>query len=134
MLRRRRNWTETLTYLLTHGAESFLRSHELGRHSRTSQHFMEPKVQYHIHKSPALLPIANHINPIHTIPILSLRFILILSTYVFVFPVVYFLLALPQIFYKHSSSPPTIELSSYLKRGLLLSKFSVPIKGYIYLF
>jgi hypothetical protein len=32
-----------LTYLLTYGAEPFLRSHQLCSHSRTSQHFMEPE-------------------------------------------------------------------------------------------
>jgi hypothetical protein len=31
-----------LTYLLTHGAESFWRSHQLCSYSRISQHFMEP--------------------------------------------------------------------------------------------
>jgi hypothetical protein len=32
-----------LTYLLTYGAEPFLRSCQLRSHSRTSQHFMEPE-------------------------------------------------------------------------------------------
>jgi hypothetical protein len=32
-----------LTYLLTYGAEPFLRSCQLCSHSRTSQHFMEPE-------------------------------------------------------------------------------------------
>jgi hypothetical protein len=32
-----------MTHSLTHGAESFLRSHQLCSHSRTSQPFMEPE-------------------------------------------------------------------------------------------
>jgi hypothetical protein len=33
-----------LTYLLTNGAEPFLRSWQLGSHARTSQRFMQPEV------------------------------------------------------------------------------------------
>jgi hypothetical protein len=43
-----------------------------------------PKVQYRAHKSPPLVPMLSHINPIHSIPSslsLSLRSILILSTH-----------------------------------------------------
>jgi hypothetical protein len=63
-----------LTYLLTYGAEIFLRSCQLCSPSRT------PQVQYRVHKSPPLVPILRHINPIHSIPS-SLRSILILSTH-----------------------------------------------------
>jgi hypothetical protein len=39
-----------------------------------------PKVHYHVHNSPSLVPIFSQINPVHTTPFYLLRFILILST------------------------------------------------------
>jgi hypothetical protein len=57
-----------LTYLLTHGAESFLRSRRLCSHSRIYHHLWNPKVQYRVHKNPPLVPVLNHIDPIHNIP------------------------------------------------------------------
>jgi hypothetical protein len=66
---------------LTHGAEPFLRSHQLCSYSRTSQHFREPKVHYCIHKNPPPVRILSRsIQSIPSHPI-SLRSILILSTY-----------------------------------------------------
>jgi hypothetical protein len=41
---------------------------------------LSPTVNYHGHKSPPLVPVLSHINPVHTIPTL-LRFILILYIY-----------------------------------------------------
>jgi hypothetical protein len=38
----RRASRHVLTYLLTYGAQPFLRSCQLSSHSRTSQHFLEP--------------------------------------------------------------------------------------------
>jgi hypothetical protein len=40
----------------------------------------KPKIQYHVHESPPLIPILSQINPIHTITF-YLRSILILSTH-----------------------------------------------------
>jgi len=42
---------------------------------------MSPKVDYGIHKSPQLVPILNHMHPVNTFPIISLRSILILSSH-----------------------------------------------------
>jgi hypothetical protein len=57
-----------LTYLLTHGAEPFLRSCQLWSYSRTSQHFMEPEVSLPCSQKPSTGPILSQIDPIHTIP------------------------------------------------------------------
>jgi hypothetical protein len=48
--------TYLLTYLLTYGAEPFLRSHQLCSHSRTSQHFMEPEVSSPCSQEPSSGP------------------------------------------------------------------------------
>jgi hypothetical protein len=90
---------------LTHRAEPFLRSRQLCSHSRTSQHFMEPEGSFPSSQEPSTGPHSepDRSNPYHPI---SLRSILILSTtYVFVFPVVSFLLVSPSISYMRSSSP-----------------------------
>jgi hypothetical protein len=75
---------------LTHGAEPFIRSRQLCSYSRTSRHFMEPEVSISCSQEPSTdpHPEPDQSNPIQSIPShpipshpVSLRFILILSTY-----------------------------------------------------
>jgi hypothetical protein len=66
------NTTGKLTYLITYGAEPFLRSRQFCSPSRTSQHFMEPEGSVPCSQDPY------QSTPSHSI---SLRSILILSTH-----------------------------------------------------
>jgi hypothetical protein len=62
------NYSITITYLRTYGADPFLRSRQLCSYSRISQQFTEPDVHYSVHKSPPPIPIMSEINSVHTIP------------------------------------------------------------------
>jgi hypothetical protein len=53
---------------LLHGAESSSRSHRLLIYSRISQHFMKPKVYYHVNSSPPMAPALSQMKPVHTTP------------------------------------------------------------------
>jgi hypothetical protein len=73
------------TYLLTYGAESFLRSCQLCSHSGTSQNFKELEGSSPCSQEPSTgpYPEPNRSSPYHPIPShpISLRSILILSTH-----------------------------------------------------
>jgi hypothetical protein len=60
------------TYLLTYGAEPFLRSHQFCSPSKTSQHFMEPEgsIPFSQESSTGPYPESYQSNPLH--PILAL--------------------------------------------------------------
>jgi hypothetical protein len=51
----------TLCGNTSNGAEPFPRGHKLCGYSRNSQHFMEPKVEYRIHKSHLIFSIHPHL-------------------------------------------------------------------------
>jgi hypothetical protein len=69
-----------LEYSLAHGAEPFLRSHQLYSYSRAYQYFIEPEGSLLCSQDPTNGPVLSQINPIHTTPS-YLRSILILSTH-----------------------------------------------------
>jgi hypothetical protein len=80
-----------------HKAESY-RSHKLFRHSRVSQHFVEPEVFYYCdHNSPSLISLLSQMNPVHIIPSYFLKSIIILSSYLIqgLPSCLFFLLAFP---------------------------------------
>jgi hypothetical protein len=55
-------------YLLTYGAEPFLRSRQMCSPSRTPQHFMELQGSIPCSQEPSTGPYPEHINPIQSIP------------------------------------------------------------------
>jgi hypothetical protein len=65
------HWTcSTIAYLLTHGAEPFLRSRQLCSYSRISQHFMDPEGLSPCSQEPPTGPypiqsIPSHLSKIH---------------------------------------------------------------------
>jgi hypothetical protein len=93
----------TYTFLLTHGAEPFLRRSQMCSFSRISQRFMEPEGSLSCSQelSTGPYPEPDHSNPYH--PTLS---ILILSTHLCLhLPSGLFPSGVPPISYMHSSPP-----------------------------
>jgi hypothetical protein len=94
------------TYLLTYGAEPFLRSCQLCSHSGTFPAILRnSKVHHRVHKSPPVISILSYIDPVRTIPF---YFSQGPPTCVSVFLVVSFLLGFSPISYIHSSSLPFV--------------------------
>jgi hypothetical protein len=115
-----------LLYLLTYGAELFLRSRQLCSHSRTPQHFMESEGSSPCSQEPSTGPYPEADRPSLHHPILSIwdPFYYCPPTYVLVFLVVSFLLASPPISYMHFTFLPcvlhTLPISSSLTIRLYL--------------
>jgi hypothetical protein len=68
-----------LTYLLT-GLSPSSEAANCAATQELPSLLLNPKVHYHVHKSPPLVPILTQIEPVHTIPF-SLRSILLMSTH-----------------------------------------------------
>jgi hypothetical protein len=73
-------WEKKVSYLLTYGAEPFLRSRKLCSPSRTPQHFMEPEGSIPCSQEPSTSPYPEPYPSTPSHPI-SLRSILMLSTH-----------------------------------------------------
>jgi hypothetical protein len=74
---------QKITYLLTYGAELFLRSCQLCSYSRTSQHFMEPEGSFPCWQNPPLVQILSQIDTDQPSPFKLIRFWGIISKFVF---------------------------------------------------
>jgi hypothetical protein len=121
---------QTWPYLLTDGAEPFLRSYQLCSHSRTSQHFMEPEGSLLCSQEPSPGPLswARSIQSILSHPT-SLRSTLILSNHLH--------LGLPSglfpsgfstnIVHKHSSSPHSCYMPCPFLLHKLLTYWAEPL-------
>jgi hypothetical protein len=55
-------------YLLTYGAEPFLRTCQLCSTQELPSILWNPKIHYRVHRSPPLVPILSQIDPVHVIP------------------------------------------------------------------
>jgi hypothetical protein len=62
----REHYDRSLTYLLTELSPSW-GAVNCAAHQELPSILWNPKVQYRVHKSPPLVPILSHINPIHSI-------------------------------------------------------------------
>jgi hypothetical protein len=107
---------------LTHGAEPFLRSRQLCRHSRTSQHFMEPEGSIPCSQEPSTGPYPEpyQSNPHHPILSTKIHFSIVHPPTSWSSQRFLSFWLSPPISYMHSSSPPfvlhTPPISSFLIR------------------
>jgi hypothetical protein len=127
------NMSTFRTISLFHGAESFLRSHQLLSYSGISQHFMEPEGSLPYSQEPSTVHILSQINLVHTTLsyVSKIHFNIILpptsrTSFPSSFPTKTLYSLLPQACYMPCPShPPWLGQSDYIWRRMQFKKLLI---------